>query len=85
MSDLTANDLKTRGVSAIEQALAGSSEVVVTVRGKQRYVVMDMVQYQHLRERELDAALAEALADVAAGRATRENAEAHVARLMAEE
>ncbi len=81
MSEITANDLKTRGVSAIESALSGHSEAVVSVRGKQRYVVMELAQYQHLRECELEAALVEARADVAAGRVVRESAESHVARL----
>jgi PHD/YefM family antitoxin component YafN of YafNO toxin-antitoxin module len=85
MNHLSANDLKTRGVSAIESALADHTEAIVSVRGKERYVVMDLAQYQHLRECELESALAQARADVAAGRAIRESAQAHVARLEAEE
>ncbi len=85
MSQITANDLKTGGVSAIKKALSGNSEVVVSVRGKQRYVVMDLAQYQHLRECELEAALAESRADLAAGRVVKESPEAHIARLTADE
>lgn len=85
MKQLSANDLKTRGVSAIESALAENTEVVLSVRGEQRYVVMELAHYQHLRECELEAALAEARADVAAGRVIKESAQAHVARLTAEE
>jgi PHD/YefM family antitoxin component YafN of YafNO toxin-antitoxin module len=85
MNHLNANDLKTRGVSAIESALAEHTEAIVSVRGKERYVVMELAQYQHLRECELEAALAEARADLAAGQVIRESAEAHVARLAAEE
>lgn len=81
MRQLTANELKVRGVSAIEQGLVDQSELIVSVRGKPRYVVMELSQFHHLRECELEAALAESRADVAAGRMIKESPEAHVARL----
>lgn len=81
MSNLTANDLKTKGVAAIEAVLADRSEVIVSVRGKDRFVVMDIAQYHYLRECELEAALAETHADVAAGRFVKESAVAHVKRV----
>ena len=84
MPHITANDLKTRGVAAIEALLAnGHTEAVLSVRGTDRYVVMALAQYQHLRECELDAALAESRADRAAGRYVVESAEQHVARVQA--
>ncbi len=81
MSALTANDLKTRGIAAIESALAEQPEATISVRGRDRFVVMRLEQYHHLRECELDAALAESRADVAAGRIHAEPVEAHVTRL----
>ena len=81
MANLTANDLKTKGISAIEAVLAERPEAIVTVRGKDRFVVMDIAQYHHLRECELEAALAETRADVAAGRYVKESAETHVKRV----
>jgi len=81
MSSLTANDLKTKGIAAIEAVLAERPEAIVTVRGKDRYVVMEIAQYQHLRECELEAALAETRADVSAGRYVKESAVAHVKRV----
>ena len=83
MSTLTANDLKTRGVAAIEATLAHQPEAVISVRGKDRFVVMEVAQYHYLRECELDAALAQSQADVAAGRYVVETAQAHMARLDA--
>jgi hypothetical protein len=83
MSPLTANDLKTRGVTAIEEMLASQPEAMISVRGKERFVVMDVAHYHYLRECELDAALAQARADAAAGRVVAESAAAHVARLEA--
>ncbi len=81
MPHLTANDLKTKGVAAIEAMLEQHSEVIVSVRGKERFVVMEIAQYHYLRECELEAALAETRADLAAGRFAQESPEAHVARV----
>lgn len=81
MSSLTANDLKTKGIAAIEAVLAERPEAIVTVRGKDRFVVMDIEQYHHLRECELEAALAETRADIAAGRYVKESAADHVKRV----
>lgn len=83
MSSVTANDLKTRGVAALEESLANSTEAVVSVRGKDRFVVMEVAQYHYLRECELDAALAQSRADVAAGRFVMESAQQHMDRLEA--
>jgi hypothetical protein len=82
-SSLTANDIKTRGVAAIEETLAHQAEAVISVRGKDRFVVMDVAQYHYLRECELDAALAQSRADEAAGRYITESANAHMERLDA--
>ncbi len=83
MSHISANDLKTKGISAIEAALSSTPEAIVSVRGKDRFVVMDMAHYHYLRECELDAALAQTRADLAAGRMVQESPEAHLARLDA--
>ena len=53
------------------------------MRGADRYVVMELSQYQHLRECELEAALAQSRADIEAGRFTAESPAEHVARLQA--
>jgi PHD/YefM family antitoxin component YafN of YafNO toxin-antitoxin module len=81
MSSLTANDLKTKGIAAIEAVLAERPEAIVTVHGKDRFVVMNIEQYHHLRECELEAALAETRADIAAGRYVKESAADHVKRV----
>ncbi len=83
MSHISANDLKTKGISAIELALSTAPEAIVSVRGKDKFVVMDMAQYHYLRGCELDAALAQTRADLAAGRMVQESPEAHLARLDA--
>lgn len=84
MTVLTANDLKTRGISDIDRALQKEQEVVISVRGKPRYVVMDIAHYDFLRECEIAAAWLHTRADLAAGRFRRESADVHVARIQDE-
>ncbi len=81
MSSISANELKTRGVSAIEAALARDPEAVISVRGKDRFVVMAIEQFQYLRECELEAALVETRADLDAGRFVKQSPAAHLERL----
>lgn len=81
MGTITANDLKTKGVAAIEASLTNQQEAIVSVRGADRYVVMGMEHYQYLRECELEAALAQTRADLDSGRFVKESPEEHLARL----
>jgi hypothetical protein len=81
MSVISANDLKIKGVKAIEDALSQQSEVAVSVRGQVKYVVMSESQYLHLRECELEAALAESKADLDAGRFVKETVNKHIQRI----
>lgn len=83
MPSISANELKTHGVSAIETVLLQQPEAIISVRGKDRFVVMDMNQYHYLRECELEAALMQTRADIASGRFAKESAEQHLARLKA--
>ncbi|MES9901667.1 MAG: hypothetical protein ABW168_03165 [Sedimenticola sp.] len=81
MSTIAANELKTRGVLALEEGLLTEPEAIITVRGKERYVVMRLEHYHYLREMELEAALLEARQDLTNGEVIRESAEAHVKRM----
>ncbi|CAK8724395.1 MAG: hypothetical protein CDV28_10285 [Candidatus Electronema aureum] len=53
MNSITASQLRTEGVAAIEKCLSGDCEAIITVRGEARFVVMDMQRYNYLRECEL--------------------------------
>ena len=81
MNAVTANELKTRGVSAVESRLKVDEEVLISVRGQDRYVIMDIEKYARLREYELAAALQEARDDVEADRYTTESVADHMARV----
>lgn len=54
---------------------------MVSVRGKDCFVVIGLEHYHCLRECELTAALAESQAGVAAGRFVKESVDAHMKRL----
>ena len=78
MSVISANNLKTKGIKAINDALLAQLEAPVTVRGQVKYMVMSNSQYQYLRECELAAALAESKADIEAGRFIKETVAQHI-------
>jgi len=40
MDIITANQLKTKGISVIESKLTDKKELIITVRGKEKYVIM---------------------------------------------
>ena len=81
MRSIAANELKVKGVSSIEAALKDEEEAVISVRGKERYVVMDIETYNRLRVCELEAALYEARREIAEGKGIEETVEEHLDRL----
>lgn len=84
MKAITANDLKSKGVSALEAALEDQDEVIISVRGKPRFVVMDIEHYERLREAEIHSAWQEARAAINRGDYVETTAEEHIARLQKE-
>jgi hypothetical protein len=78
---LAANDLKVRGVKAIEEEMEHFDEVGITERGKVKHVVMKVEKFDELREYELDKALAEARQDMKEGRFIIETLDEHIKRL----
>jgi PHD/YefM family antitoxin component YafN of YafNO toxin-antitoxin module len=81
METVTANQIKTRGVSILEDKLAQVPELVITVRGRERFVVMDIENYNYLRECELAAALREVRADYQTGKYVSESVDEHLEKL----
>ena len=78
---VTANELKTKGVSLLETLLNKRDEVMVSVRGKSKYVVVDIERYSHLRELELEQAYREVKEDLRQGRARTMTADEHLKEL----
>lgn len=82
MSELiTANELKTKGISAINKILSKASEAIITVRGKNKFVVLPIDEYNKLREYELEAALEETKREIKEGKFTEESIEEHIKRI----
>ena len=82
MGTITANDLKVHGVSSIDSALRDQAEATISVRGRDRYVVMDMETYNHLRVCELEAALYQSRREIAEGKGIEESVDEHLLRLQ---
>ena len=73
MNTIPAQDIKQRGISAVDELLKNGPVHVIT-RNRPQYVVLDEEQYEELVEAQHEAYIARvkaALADVAAGRVYR--------------
>lgn len=84
MATITANDIKRRGIASIAEILEDTQEATISVRGINKYVVMSIQQYQHLRECELEAALSAAREDRQAGKIADKTVADHIANLKNE-
>ena len=81
MNSVTVNELKVKGVSALEKCLADGDEMVISVRGKPRFVVLEMDRYEQLREVEIEVAWQQVREDLCLGDFVKETAEEHRIRL----
>ena len=78
---ITANELKTKGVTILDAETSDGTEVIITVRGKSKYVVLPIEKYNYLRECELDTALMETRKDIKNGKFLKESVEKHIKRI----
>jgi len=78
---ITANDLKTKGISAINDATSNDDEAIITVRGKSKYIVVPIEHYNYLRECELEAALNESKENYKDGNYVKESVAKHLKRI----
>jgi len=81
MIQITANELKTKGVSVLNEETSDGNEVIITVRGKSKFIVLPIEKYNYLRECELETALLEAKKDIKEGRYTKESVDKHIKRI----
>ena len=86
---ITALDLRTRGLKAIDDALKSTEEGIISYKGKPKYIVIPYERYDELLGAQLDRAYDAVMADVAQGRyesaSTHEAIDAHLARLRGSE
>ena len=78
---IVANELRTKGVKALNDALKDEDEAYISIRGKPEYVVIKAEKYEKLKELELDIAYLEAIHDLENGDYTTETAKAHIESL----
>ena len=78
---ITANELKTKGISLVENLIKQTGEVFVSVRGKKKFVILPVEEYEKLKEAELKSIINQAEKDYEEGRYVVETAEEHFKRL----
>ncbi len=64
---VTASEVKAKGVSLFEKMLDGFGDVVINVRGKDRYCVIPFEEYEEYRAYKLEKAHKEVMADIEKG------------------
>ena len=75
---INANDIKTKGVSIFANLLEKFDELIINVRGKNQYVVLDIERYKELRANELDLAYLKSLQDIQNGNFKVQTASEHI-------
>ena len=64
---VTANMVKQRGVSFFDEILDKFDQFAISLRGKKKYVVMNIDRYKELRAKELDMAYLGVMEDIKNG------------------
>jgi len=78
---ITANEIKTKGISYISKLIDKYNEIFISVRGKKKFVILPIEEYERLKEAELEKAIRDAEKDYEEGRFIVETAEEHFKRL----
>jgi prevent-host-death family protein len=81
---VSANEVKKRGVSVFDEMLKKFNEIVITFRGKKKFVVMDIERYEELRMKELELAYKEVMEDYKNGDYKVVSAKEHIESLKEE-
>ncbi len=78
---ITANEVKTKGISFIEKLIKKYNEVFISVRGKKKFVILTVDEYEKLKEAELETIIRNAENDYKSGRVIKESSEEHFKRM----
>ena len=81
---INANEIKTKGVSIFANLLEKFDELIINVRGKNQYVVLDIERYKELRANELDLAYLKSLQDIEKANFKVQSAQEHIDELRNE-
>ena len=74
--------MKTNGVSIFGKILDKFDELVINVRGKDKFVVIDIERYKEFRANELDVAYMKAMKDIEEGKFKTQSADEHINELV---
>jgi len=81
---IKANEIKTNGVSMFDNLFKKFDELIINVRGKDKYVVLDIQRYKQFREGELDLAHMKVMQDIRDGNYKSQTAAQHIKELVNE-
>ena len=79
---ISANEVKKKGVSLFSNLLDKFDELIINVRGKDKFVVLDIERYMELRANELDLAYIQSMQDIENKKYKTQTAKEHVEELM---
>ncbi len=81
---VNANEVKLKGVSLFDNLLKKFDELIINVRGKEKYVVLDIERYKEFRMNELDVAYMKTMQDIEDKKYKVQNAKEHTQELLDE-
>jgi PHD/YefM family antitoxin component YafN of YafNO toxin-antitoxin module len=81
VAQITANELKVKGITAIDELVPENDGVIITVRGKEKYVVLSIEEYNQLRELELESAIQQVRKEISEGKFKSGSIEDHLDRI----
>jgi bifunctional DNA-binding transcriptional regulator/antitoxin component of YhaV-PrlF toxin-antitoxin module len=81
---VNANEVKLKGVSLFESLLKKFDELIINVRGKEKYVVLDIERYKEFRMNELDIAYMKTMQDIEDKKYKVQSAKEHTQELLNE-
>ena len=81
---ITANEVKIKGVSLFSSLLKKFDELTINVRGKNKFVVIDIERYNELRAMELDVAYMKTQEDLKSKNYKIQTAKEHIKELLNE-
>ncbi len=81
---VNANEVKLKGVSLFESLLKKFDELIINVRGKEKYVVLDIERYREFRMNELDIAYMKTMQDIEDKKYKVQSAKEHTQELLNE-
>jgi hypothetical protein len=79
--NISSNQLTNQDISLIEKDLREDNELIITVDGEERFVMMRSEHYQYLRECELELALYQSKSCLEKGDFVIESVDDHIKRI----